>query len=177
MVGFLEVRGTCCLDSRNTHNSFVGFRGQVSHPGTLLKRKLCLVLEVEGGSVADYFLEEVRLHGILFLRSNYLNGGKARYHGEFLDEDRVGQLCTIILMESCILSSFLPFFASVPPFFIYCASITVHPDFLILKHMTLISLLEPLVSLFSLPGMFSSSPGSIFLLLRPYLITPFKSTI
>lgn len=116
--------------------------------------------------------------GSSFLRSNYLNGGKARYHGEFLDEDRVGQLCTIILMESCILSSFLPFFASVPPFFIYCASITVHPDFLlILKHKTLISALEPLVSLFSLPGMFSSSPGSIFLLLRPYLITPFKSTI
>lgn len=108
MVGFLEVRGTCCLDSRHTHNSFVGFRGQVSHPGTFLKRKMCLVLEVEGGSVADYFLEEVRLHGILFLKSNY---HKARYHGEsFSMKTGLGSYALLFQVESCILSSFLPFF-------------------------------------------------------------------
>ena len=123
MVGFLEVRGTCCLDSRHTHNSFVGFRGQVTHPGTFLKRKMCLVLEVERGSVADYFLEEVRLHGSLFLKSNY---HKARYHGEsFSMKTGLGSYALLFQVESCILSS-------VPP-----SSSTLHPLFdflLILKH-------------------------------------------
>lgn len=140
MVGFLEVRGTCCLDSRHTHNSFVGFRGQVSHPGTFLKRKMCLVFEVEGGSVADYFLEEVKLHGILFLRSNYLNGGKV------VSLSRQG-LAALHYYSSGIIHSF--FF----PFFLLChpSSSTVHPLFdflLILKHKTLISVLHPVVSLF-----------------------------
>lgn len=150
MVGFLEVRGTCCLDSRHTHNSFVGFRGQVTHPGTFLKRKMCLVLEVEGGSVADYFLEEVRLHGSLFLKSNY---HKARYHGEsFSMKTGLGSYALLFQVESCILSSF---FSSVPP-----SSSTLHPLFdflLILKHKTLISVLEPLVSFLCL----ECSPGHL----------------